>query len=96
MSKCLDYAMIDGRSAERATRPLRTLHMGLASDHIPIGTDIDLSSDEWNITDRMRRGTMKPIRWTLKPQHTTEWETTIRDWCDYCTSTMDTADVTEL
>lgn len=31
--KCLECVMIDARSAARATRPLRAMHMGLASDH---------------------------------------------------------------
>lgn len=44
----------------------------------------------------MRRGTPRPIRRALKPQHTTEWENKIHDWRDLWTSSMDTADATEL
>lgn len=44
----------------------------------------------------MRRGRPKPIRWSLKPENTHEWETSIQDWCDKWDSTKDTTDATQL
>lgn len=96
VSKCLEYVLIDDRSAARATRRMRELHMGLASDHIPIGTEINLNDQDWNIAERMRRGQPKQIRWTLKLENTNEWEASIQQWCDKWNSMMDTADATEL